>query len=195
MNAITASNKAYGSQTKYVFTIRSEIKEILFTHMPKMSFIDYLYLFGGLISMWFGISLFNLTLIIVKNLKIIVMTAFGSVNLKVKYHISFSFYPIRFPETKNKFPKLTLVVFLLILNQIIKIITTHAKYGSITRLDISKTKFSPNIRISYLIKSKNIQSINNFCIPLLLIIQIDVQLIHFFHKQFIIFLQLFIYFL
>jgi hypothetical protein len=86
------------------------------------------------------------------------MTAFGSLNLEIKYQIFFSFYTIRFPEIKNKFQKLICVIFLLMrLNQITNI-TTYSKYELITRLDISKTKFSPNIRISYLIKPNNVNN-------------------------------------
>ncbi len=47
VSAITASkyeHKAYSSQTQYVFSIQSKIREILLTHMPR--FIDYLHSFG-----------------------------------------------------------------------------------------------------------------------------------------------------
>jgi hypothetical protein len=50
------------------FTV-SEKYEILFTYLPKMNLIEYLCSVGGLISMWFGISVYDLVLIFVKESK------------------------------------------------------------------------------------------------------------------------------
>jgi hypothetical protein len=43
--------------------------EIIYNHLPKMNLVDYFCSTGGLISMWFGISVYDLLLIFVRETK------------------------------------------------------------------------------------------------------------------------------
>ena len=42
---------------------------VIVTHLPKLNFIEYLCSIGGFISMWFGYSLFHLTVKFISGLK------------------------------------------------------------------------------------------------------------------------------
>jgi hypothetical protein len=51
--------------------------EIVFTYLAKMNFVEYLCYVGGLVSMWFGISVFDLALILVNESKKCIIRIFG----------------------------------------------------------------------------------------------------------------------
>ncbi len=61
--------------------------EINFNYLPKMNLIDYLCSIGGLVSMWFGISLFNLTFNFVNITKIIIIRKIGLIMTKALLNI------------------------------------------------------------------------------------------------------------
>jgi hypothetical protein len=85
--------------------------EIIFTYLAKMNFVEYLGSVGGLVSMWFGISVYDFALILVTELKKWVIRMFSSINyekltltvLKFKEMISKKFDEI--------LSKLTIIVF------------------------------------------------------------------------------------
>ncbi len=54
--------------------------EIVFTYLAKMNFVEYLCSVGGLVSMWFGISVYDLALILVNESKKWIIRIFGSIN-------------------------------------------------------------------------------------------------------------------
>ncbi len=57
--------------------------ETLFIYLPKMSLVDYFCSVGGLISMWFGISLYDLVVIFAKESLNKIMLFFGEMNYQI----------------------------------------------------------------------------------------------------------------
>ena len=46
---------------KMLLSRKFDKNDITFTHLPKLNFIEYLCSMGGLISMWFGLNVFQFT--------------------------------------------------------------------------------------------------------------------------------------
>jgi hypothetical protein len=119
--------------------------EILFTHLPKMNLIEYFCSIGGLISMWFGISVYDFVLIFVRETKKRVIYPLGLNRLemlfKLRNLVSHKFNQI--------FSSITITVFsVLMLHQILAVIISYFDYEVVTRFEIEKIISMPKIIIS-----------------------------------------------
>jgi hypothetical protein len=121
--------------------------EIIFTYLPKMDLVEYLCSVGGLVSMWFGISVYDLALILVNESKKWIIRIFSSINyekltlnvLKFKEMISTKFDEI--------LSKLTIIVFsILMWCQLFEVITIYLNFEIITRFEVQEIMFLPKIQ-------------------------------------------------
>jgi hypothetical protein len=128
--------------------VKSPKYEIIFTYLAKMNFVEYLCSVGGLVSMWFGISVYDLALILVNESKKWIIRIFGLINyekltlnfLKFKEMISTKFEEI--------LSKLTIIVFsMLMLYQLFEVITIYLNFEIVTRFEVQQIKFLPKIQI------------------------------------------------
>ncbi len=120
--------------------------EIIFTYLAKMNFVEYLCSVGGLVSMWFGISVYDLALILVNESKKWIIRIFGSISYENLTSIVLKFKVIsKFNEILSK---LTIIVFsILTLFQIFEVITIYLDYEIVTRFEVQQIIFLPKIRI------------------------------------------------
>jgi len=128
----------------------SKIKknEIIFTYLPKMNLVEYFCSIGSLISMWFGISVYDLTFIFFRETKRRIIYFRGLIGFEMKI--------LMIPKLKNFishkfndiFSKLIIIVFsVLMLCQIITLIKTYFDYEIVTRFDVQELMSIPNIVI------------------------------------------------
>jgi hypothetical protein len=122
--------------------------EIVFTYLQKMNLVEYLCYVGGLISMWFGISVYDLALILVNELKKWIIRIFGSINYQKLTLIVFKFKVIISTKFDKILSKLTIIVFsILMLYQIFEVITIYLDYEIVTRFEVQQIMFLPRIQI------------------------------------------------
>jgi hypothetical protein len=136
------------SDIKYLRNYKSLKYEIVFTYLAKMNLVEYLCSVGGLVSMWFGISVYDLALILVTESKKWIIRIFGLINyekltlnvLKFKQMISTKFEEI--------LSKLTIIVFsMLMLYQLFEVITIYLNFEIVTRFEVQQIMFLPKIQI------------------------------------------------
>ncbi len=138
--------------TKLVSIITTRKFETLFTYLPKMNLVDYFCSIGGLISMWFGISVYDLIVIFAKESQKKIIHFFGQMN-----HQIFILAIIKF----NAFVSTFTIIFFstLMFIQIIAIISSYFDYEIVTRFEVQEIKLIPNIELTFLEKTKNLNKL------------------------------------
>jgi hypothetical protein len=138
----------------------SQKHEILFTYLPKMNLIEYLCSVGGLISIWFGISVYDLVLIFAKESKKIFLLLL--VSIKCRFFITGI---VKFKENITSkvnqiFSSITIIVFsVLMLIQIIAIISSYFDFEIVTRFDVQQIKLIPNVLFKFLPMPNNLSDL------------------------------------
>ncbi len=133
---------------KYLILMKSLKYEIIFKYFPKMNLVEYLCSVGGLVSMWFGISVYDLALILVNESKKWIIRIFGSINYE-----KLALIVLKSKEIISKFDeilsKLTIIVFsFLMLCQLFEVITIYLNFETVTRFEVQQIMFLPKIQIS-----------------------------------------------
>jgi hypothetical protein len=136
-----------------IYPRKTRKHEIFFFYLPKMNFVEYLCSVGGLISMWFGISVYDLALIFAEESKKKFILLFGSFKFGLKIYI-FLYNRRRTVSKINEiFSKITIVVFtLLMFYQIMSVINIYLDFEILTRFEISEIKLLPNIKFDIIPK-------------------------------------------
>jgi hypothetical protein len=122
--------------------------EIIFTYLAKMNFVEYLCSVGGLVSIWFGISVYDLALTLVNESKKWIIRIFGSNNCEKLTLIVFKFKEMISTKFDEILSKLILIIFsILMLYQIFQVITNYLDFEIVTRFEVQQIKFLPKIKI------------------------------------------------
>jgi hypothetical protein len=115
--------------------------ELMFTHLPKMYLIDYFCSIGGLISMWFGLSVYDLVLIFIRKTN-------KTITKSLQFIVIFKFRKLFSLNYKQIFSRITIIVFSsLMLWQIITIIISYFEYETVTRFEVRIMTSIPTIRL------------------------------------------------
>jgi hypothetical protein len=123
--------------------------EIIFTYLAKMNFVEYLCSVGGLVSMWFGISVYDLALILVNESKKWITRIFSSINCEKLTLIVIKFTEMISTKFDEKLLKLKIIVFsMLMLYQIFEVIIIYLDFEIVTRFEVQQIMFLPKIQIS-----------------------------------------------
>jgi hypothetical protein len=144
---------------KYLWLGITKKHEILFTYLPKMNFIEYLCSVGGLISMWFGFSVYDLVLIFAKEIKKNILLL---VSMKCQFLITVivKFKEIITSKVNHIFSSITIIVFsALMLIQIIAIISSYLDFDVVTRFDVQQMKLIPNVMFGSLPLPNNLSKL------------------------------------
>ncbi len=149
-NRIVAE-KIFDNSRKWIqiFLTKVEEKELLYIHLPKMDFIQYLSSIGGLISFWFGYSFYNIASILLSKL-------FNSSCMR------YNIYKLNchFQRLEKFFVKVFLIIFFCLLSyQIFEQIVKYTKYETIYKTKIHQQMNLPNIVISNRLRSRNIEGL------------------------------------
>jgi hypothetical protein len=135
--------------------MRSFKDEISITHLPKMVFIEYFSSIGGLISMWFGLSLFHLIKIAYEKMSIIREKYFQHIGLTVSISTGLT----KIFKRRNINCIIILVYCSIMLYQLTDMVNSYLKYETITRFEALERKFNPKITIAYVPKSIDINKL------------------------------------
>jgi hypothetical protein len=123
-----------------------EKHEILFNYLPKINLVEYLCSVGGLISMWFGISFYDLVLIFFQQLKRNLIHRIVSINYRYIRSLIVKFKRIMPSKVDHIFSSVTIIVFsVLMFIQIIAIISSYLASETITRFEVNEIKILPKI--------------------------------------------------
>jgi hypothetical protein len=134
--------------------------EILFTYLPKMNFIEYLCSVGGLISMWFGFSVYDLVLILAKESKKKILLLLVSMKWQFFITAIVKFKEIITSKVNQIFSSITIIVFsALMLIQIIAIISSYFDFETVTRFDVQQIKIIPNVLFRFLPLPNNLSNL------------------------------------
>jgi hypothetical protein len=144
---ITYDNQLKFFDTKTLSHHKSLKYEIIFTYLAKMNFVEYLCSVGGLVSMWFGISFYDLALVLVNESKKWIIRIFSSINYE-----KLTLIVLKYKEIISKFneilSKLTIIVFsILMLYQLFQVITIYLDFEITTRFEVQQIIFLPKIQI------------------------------------------------
>jgi hypothetical protein len=124
--------------------------EILFSYLPKMNFIEYLCSVGGLISMWFGFSVYDLVLIFAKESKKKILLLLVSMKCRFFTTAIVKFKEIILSKVNQICSSITIIVFsALMLIQIIAIISNYFDFEVVTRFDVKQIKIIPNVMFEF----------------------------------------------
>jgi hypothetical protein len=125
----------------------SYFSRLAFNHLIKISFISFLSSIGGLVSMWFGYYLFQISIEFFKNLA----------KLMIDFCENLTFLE-KFEEIVNRFPlliKLNLrsvlfvINFLLLISQLVPVIKNYSESKTQIRLEIEKKIFLPYVTVCF----------------------------------------------
>jgi hypothetical protein len=134
--------------------------ETLFTYLPKMNLVDYFCSVGGLISMWFGISLYDLVVIFAKELHKKIILFFGEMNYQIVILAIIKFNAFVTSKLKKISSTFTIIFFsILMLIQMIAIIKSYFDYEIVTRFEVQEIKLIPNIELTFLETTKNLNKL------------------------------------
>jgi hypothetical protein len=155
-NIIASSRYQIYHNKVMIFTYLKTIEnEITFTHLPKMNLVEYFGSIGGLISMWFGISVYDLVLIFVRESKNTIISLLRLINFEMKILMIFKFKNLISRKFNLKFSKITIIVFsAIMLYQFISLMMTYFDYEIVTRFEVQQIISMPEITIFK--KSENI---------------------------------------
>ncbi len=163
MNIISDSQYYEGLKAigfNLIYPRKTRKHEIFFFYLPKINFVEYLCSVVGLISMWFGISVYNLALIFAEESKKKFILLFGSFKFGLKIY-KFLYNRRRTVSKINEiFSKITIIVFtLLMLNQILFVINIHLDFEILTRFEINEIKLLPDIKFNIIPKLKTMDKL------------------------------------
>ncbi len=131
--------------------------EILFNYLPKMNLIEYFCSVGGLISMWFGFSVYDLVLILTKESKKKILLLLVSMKCRLFITAIVKFKEIITSKVNHIFSSITIIVFsALMLIQIIAIISSYFDFDVVTRFDVQQMQVIPNVMLSFKLQPKNL---------------------------------------
>jgi hypothetical protein len=123
--------------------------EVIFTYLAKMNLVEYLCSVGGLLSMWFGISVYDFALILANESKKWIIRIFGLINYEKLTLIVLKFKEMISTKFDEILSKLTIIVFsILMLYQLFQIITIYLDFEIITRFEVKEIMFLPKIQIT-----------------------------------------------
>jgi hypothetical protein len=133
-----------------ILLIKVAEKELLYIHLPKMDFIQYLGSIGGLISFWFGYSLYNIASILLSKL-------FNSSRMRCNVcKLNFR----HFQRLEKICVKVFLIIFFCLLSyQIFEEIVNYTKYETIYKTQIRRQINLPNIAILNRLNNRNIEGL------------------------------------
>jgi hypothetical protein len=142
--------KVYSELNLSVLRFHLEEKhEILFTNLPKMNLIEYFCSVGGLISMWFGFSVYDLVLIFTKESKKKVLLLLVSMNCQIFITVIVKFKQI-ISKLNDIFSSITIIVFsVLMFIQVTELISSYFDYEVVTRFDVQQIKLIPNVMLIF----------------------------------------------
>jgi hypothetical protein len=130
--------------------IRCKKYEILLTYLPKMNLIQYLCSIGGLISMWFGFSVYDLVLIFTKESKKKILLLLVSMKYRFFITVIVKFKEIITSKVNHIFSSIIIIIFsALMLIQTIGLIRSYFDFEVITRFDVQQIKLIPNVDILF----------------------------------------------
>jgi hypothetical protein len=134
---------------KELYIQKSPKYEIVFTYLPKMDLVEYLCSIGGLVSMWFGISVYNLALLLVNESKKWLIRIFSSINYEILAIIVFKFKEMISKKFDGILSKLTMIAFsMLMLYQIFGVIAIYLKFEIVTRFEVQEIMVLPRIQFA-----------------------------------------------
>jgi hypothetical protein len=150
------NNKDYKALAIY----RDEKHEILFTYLPKMNFVEYLCSVGGLVSMWFGISVYDFVLIFVRETKNKLIQMFVLMNCLLVISAIVKFKAMITSKIYQIFTNITIIFFsVLMLIQVIEIISSYFDYEIVTRFEVQQIKLLPNIVLGFVLIPNNLNKL------------------------------------
>jgi len=120
-----------------------------------MVFIEYFSSIGGLISMWFGLSLFHLMKIAYEKMSIIREKYFQNIGLTISINTRLT----KIFKLRNINYVIILVYCSIMLYQLTDMVNSYLKYETITRFEAFERKLNPKITIAYIPKSIDINKL------------------------------------
>ncbi len=115
-----------------------------------MNLVEYFCSVEGLVSMWFGLSIYDIALIFVIYLKMKITLIFDSIleNFRENIPTIFKFKEMISSKMNQIFSIITIIIFSsLMLIQIIEVIAIYLDFEIVTRFEVQETKLLPNITL------------------------------------------------
>ncbi len=132
----------------YFVPFKTNKNEIIFNHLPKMNLVEYFCSIGGLISMWFGISVYDLLLIFVRETKKRISYPLTIIGFKIKNSMHFKFKGLTQHNYNKIFSKIIILLLsALVFYQSITIFLKYLDYEIVTRFEVQEIKSIPTILI------------------------------------------------
>ncbi len=126
--------------------VKKRDKELIYIHLPKTSLIQYLGSIGGLISLWFGYSLYDITSKLLSKF-------FNSSHFRCnKFNLNFRLEKI----CRNTF---LIIFFGLLLYQIFEEIKSYTKYETVFRTSLRPQIYLPHIKVFNSLYDRNIEGL------------------------------------
>jgi hypothetical protein len=150
-NIINSMKLVKGMKFKmtYFVPIKTKTNEIIFSHLPKMNLVEYFCSIGGLISMWFGISVYDLLLIFVRETKKRILYLPTIIGFKIKNSMNLKFVGFTQYNYNKIFSRITILLFsVLMFYQSTTIFLQYLDYEIVTRFEVQEIKSIPTILIS-----------------------------------------------
>jgi uncharacterized protein YdcH (DUF465 family) len=133
-----------------IILIKAAEKELFYIHLPKMDFIHYLGSIGGLISFWFGYSLYDIVSILFSKLFNTLCMRCNVYKLNCRH----------FQRLEKICVKVFLIVFFCLLSyQIFEQVVNYTKYETIYKTQIRRQINLPNIAIANKLNNRNIEGL------------------------------------
>jgi hypothetical protein len=128
-----AAIPSFANKMTVIYICKIEEKELFYIHLPKMDFIQYLSSFGGLISLWFGYSVYQISIMI----------------FETKFVDKFLTICARYWPTIGRIFKKFIVLIILVLMsyQVFEVIYSYYNFETIFKSEISQKIYLPKIRI------------------------------------------------
>jgi hypothetical protein len=150
-NIITSAkylSKDKKSIISYFVPFKTFKNEIIFNHLPKLNLVEYFCSTGGLISMWFGISVYDLLLIFMRETKERILYPLTIIGLKIKNLMNLKFKRLTQYNYNKIFSRITiLLLWALVFYQSTALFLKYFDYEIVTRFEVQEIKSIPTIII------------------------------------------------
>jgi hypothetical protein len=145
---------------QYIIFLKHGNDEISITHSARMNLNDYFSSIGGLMSMWFGIDIYNTFLFVFKIL-----------SNSIAHYLNFNFYLqnifdwiiIRIMRLKKYLRYLLIITCTIQLSlQISILFKSYLEYDTITRFEMNDKKYYPEFFLELIPTIQNLTKLKNF---------------------------------
>jgi hypothetical protein len=148
-----------GIDYQYIAFVKRMNKEISITHSARMDLNDYLSSIGGLMSIWFGIDIYNTFLFVLKILSNLI-AYFLNCNFYLKN--IFDWIIIRIIRLKKYLRHLLIITCTIFLSlQISILFKSYLKYDTITRFEMNDKKYYPELTLGLVPTIQNLTKLKN----------------------------------